>query len=99
MRVIIICGAVIACAVGLSFCGWDKAPPATPDQPCGLGVVCFGADAGPTGTCCPEYSICGGDPAAVGCPDGMCCDVGSPDAPGFGKRAPMHQFASDAGAR
>jgi hypothetical protein len=62
-----------------------------------LVVPCFGADGGPTGTNCPEYSICGGDPAAIGCPDGMCCDVGSPDAPAIGVKRPIPQ--TDGGVR
>lgn len=49
--------------------------------PCGVnGVVCTTQH-----MCCGEEETCGGEPASVGCPKGMCCFVGSGE---FGQRRP-----------
>lgn len=51
-------------------------PPTGPgtEYPCGVnGVVCVGADAKPTGMCCPETFVCGGPYPNIGCFSGECC--------------------------
>ena len=57
----------------LDSCGADAPIPIvpTPDNPCGRnGVVCETQH-----SCCSEGETCGGEPASVGCPGGMCCDI------------------------
>jgi hypothetical protein len=52
--------------------GWNDPPRPGPGQPCNeLEVSC------PTQHgCCPRGQTCGGEPASVGCPAGMCCPIG-----------------------
>lgn len=66
---------IVAALVTLSACAldrWDPPIQPSPGHPCGVGTLCATQH-----TCCPQYSTCGGEPESVGCPAGMCCDIGS----------------------
>jgi hypothetical protein len=53
--------------------------------PCGVnGVVCTVQQ-----SCCNEGETCGGEPASVGCPAGMCCDINN--SQNFSKKPPRKQ--------
>lgn len=53
--------------------GWNDPLKPSKDFPCGpAGVVCETQH-----LCCPPGNTCGGEPASVGCPAGMCCYIGT----------------------
>ena len=67
-------GLCVIVVVACSPDSWDRPAPIIPtkDNPCGARwIEC------PTshGCCIEGVQTCGGEPASVGCPAGMCCDI------------------------
>lgn len=74
--------ALLASALSLVACSTPailqpKTGPGT-SYPCGVsGVVCVDRYAHPTGMCCWQGEVCGGDFPNIGCPAGSCCYEGT----------------------